>query len=216
MKKIFLLATIVAFCSQAQSQNARFGFTAGLSIANMHSKVDGESDNGKSKTGILAGVLVDVPISSQFSFQPGLQLVQKGTKDQQTSGGVTEKVKLNINYVELPLNFLYNAKSNTGNFFIGGGPSIGFGISGKWKYDAPGTSLKQDVKFGSSDDADFKRMEIGANFTTGLCFPNGLFIAANYNMGLSNLFPGGTSDGTLKSHYFGIRLGCLLKGNNKK
>jgi hypothetical protein len=216
MKKILLLAAISALCFQAQSQNARFGFTAGAAFANMHSKVDGESDNGNSKTGILAGILVDIPLSSQFSFQPGLQLVQKGTKDEQTDGSGTEKVKLNINYVEVPLNFLYNAKSNTGNFFIGGGPSIGFGISGKWKYDAPGTSLKQDVKFGSNDDADFKRMDMGANFTTGFCFPNGLFIAANYNMGFSNLFPGGSSDGTLKSSYFGIRLGCLLKGNNKK
>ncbi|MFI5133150.1 MAG: porin family protein [Chitinophagales bacterium] len=216
MKKTLYLAAIFAFCLQAQSQNARIGFTAGASFANFHSKANGSSDNGNSKIGLLAGMLVDVPLSSQFSFQPGLQLVQKGTKDEQTSGGSTEKVKLNINYVELPLNFLYNAKSNAGNFFIGAGPSVAFGISGKWKYDAPGTSLTQNVKFGNSDQDDIKSMDVGANFTTGFCFPDGLFIAADYNMGISNLAPGGSANGTLKSHYFGIRLGCLLKGNNKK
>jgi hypothetical protein len=211
MKKIFFLAAIFALCFQAQSQKTRIGFTGGVSIANMHSKVDGESDNGKSRVGLLAGVLIDVPLNSQFSFQPGLQFVQKGTKDEQTYGGVTEKVKLNINYVELPLNFLYNAKSNSGNFFIGAGPYIAMGISGKWKYDDGPDSYSENVKFGSSDEDDIKGMDIGANFTTGFCFPNGLFIAANYNMGLSNLFPGGSSDDTLKNRYFGIRLGYFMK-----
>ena len=211
MKKTLLIAIIVVCCCKAQSQIPRIGFTAGASIANMHSKVDGESDNGSSKIGILAGFVIDVPLNDQFSFQPGLQLVQKGTKEEQTVGGSTEKVKLNINYIELPFNFLYHAKKS-GGFFIGAGPSLGFGVSGKWKYTAPGTSLKQDVQFGNDDNADIKRMDFGANFITGVCFRSGVSIGANYNLGLSNLMPGGSSNGTLKSGYFGIRLGYFLSG----
>lgn len=215
MKKAIFLAVITALCCKAESQSPRIGIFAGPSFANMHSKVDGETDNGKSKIGVMAGVVVDVPLSSQFSFQPGLQFVQKGTKDEQTNGGITEKVKLGINYIEMPLNFLYHPKGAKG-FFIGAGPTVGIGISGKAKYDAAGTSLSSDIKFGNNiDNDDIRRLDAGANFITGYCFENGISISANFNQGLNNLFPGGSNDGTLKNHYFGIQLGYFFKQKAK-
>lgn len=216
MKKTILFTAIFALCFQAQSQNIRFGFTGGVSFANIHSKADGTTNNGNSKTGILAGILIDAPFNSHFSFQPGLQFVQKGMKNDLTIGGATEKVKLNTNYVEMPLNLLYNANSNPGNFFIGAGPSIALGISGEWKYDSPGNSLTQSVKFGTGDQNDIKSLELGANFTSGFCLPDGLFIAANFSMSLNNLMPGGSAYGTLKNRYFGVRIGYLLKNNKRK
>lgn len=215
MKKTILVVLIAASCWKAEAQNARIGIAAGLSIANMHSKVDGESDNGNSKIGILAGFVADVPLSDRFSFQPQLQFVQKGTKDEQTFNGVTEKAKLGINYLEVPLNFLYHPKKANG-FFIGVGPSIGIGIFGKAKYTYSGTSLSSNIKFGNSDEDDIRRMDLGANFTTGICFQNGVFLSANFNQDLNNLFPGGSSDGTMKNHYFGFQLGYFLNGKAKK
>lgn len=215
MKKTIFILLIAALCRNAEAQNARIGIAAGFSIANMHSKVDGETDNGNSKIGILAGFVADLPLSGQFSFQPRLQFVQKGTKDEQTSGGVTEKAQLGINYLELPLNFLYHLKRANG-FFIGAGPSVGIGISGKAKYTYSGTSLSSDIKFGNSDEDDIRRMDLGANFTTGICFQNGIFLSANYNQGLNNLLPGGSGDGTIKNHYFGIQLGYFLNGKKSK
>lgn len=200
----------------SQAQNTRIGFTAGASFANYNAKSGGESDNGNSKPGLTAGVLADIPLSKNFSFQPALNFVQKGTKDEQTFGGITEKVSLVTNQIEVPLNFLFNATGNTGNFFIGAGPSLAFGLSGKWKFEDDVNSLTEDVNFGNSDEDDIKGLDIGANFLAGYCFPNGLMFSANYNAGLNNLVPGNSGSGTLKSHYFGIKVGWLLKGKEKK
>jgi Outer membrane protein beta-barrel domain len=217
MKKLFLIA-LVAMASHfaGNAQNTRFGFTAGAVFTNYKTKVSGESDKADSKAGITAGILVDIPAGKHFSFQPAVNFVQKGTKNEQTSGGTTEKYQITVSSIEVPLNLLYNASGNTGNFFIGAGPSLAFALSGKSKFDDGTLSDKEDLKFGNGDDDDLKGLDLGANFLTGYCFPNGLFLSFHYNIGLSNLFPGGSSDATLKSHYFGIKLGWLLKGNGKK
>ncbi len=213
-KTLLVLIGLTSISLFSEAQNTRFGFTGGAVFANYNSKVDGESDNGKSKVGITAGLLVDIPLGEHFSIQPALNFVQKGTKEEETFGGVTEKTSVNINCIEVPLNFLYNATGNTGNFFIGAGPSLAFAISGKVKYDDGTNSLSEDLKFGNSDEDDIKSLDLGANFITGYCFPNGLMLAVNYNMGLSNLIPGGDADATLKSSYFGIKLGFILNNKN--
>jgi hypothetical protein len=217
MKKLFSLSVIVVVSHFiVNAQTVRLGFTAGAAFANYKSKETGQTDNGNSKTGLAAGVLVDIPAGKHFSFQPAVNFVQKGTKEEQTTGGVTEKVTINVNCIEVPLNFLYNARSNNGNFFIGAGPSLAFALSGKGKFDDGSNSLSVDLKFGSDPNDIMKGIDLGANFLTGYCFHNGLFLSVNYNMGLSNLNPAGSNDGTLKSHYFGIKLGYLLNGKGKK
>ena len=216
MKKLLFLTAVFATSYFAgHTQSTRVGFTAGSVFANYHSNAD-QTANGNSKTGLSAGVLVDIPAGKHFSFQPAVNFVQKGTKDEQTLGGVTEKVKLGVNSIEVPLNFLYNTGDMSGNFFIGAGPSFAFGISGKWKYEDGTNSLSDDVKLGNSDNDDLKRLDIGANFLTGYRFSSGFFIAANYNQGFNNLVPKSTGSEKLTSHYFGIKLGLLLKGAGKK
>ena len=217
MKKILFLTWLFAMSySVSQAQNIRIGFTAGASFANYNSKVNGNSDNGNSKIGFTAGVLADIPFSKNFSFQPAVNFVQKGTKDEQTYDYITEKVSLGTNHIEVPLNFLFNSGGDNGNFFIGAGPSLAFGVSGKWKYKDNSSSLTEDVNFGDTDEDDLKGVDFGANVLAGYNFPNGLLFAVNYNAGLSNLAPGHSSGSSLKSHYFGIKAGWILKGKEKK
>lgn len=215
MKKTMITVSLVAvMILNVQAQTARFGFTAGAAFSNYHVKMDGSTETADSKAGFTAGAIADIPMGKNFSIQPGLHLIQKGTKDKQTYGGATAKTALTINLVELPVNFLFNTNSTSGNFFIGAGPSIGFALSGKWKYEYDGDKNTESVNFGSGDEDDMKSLDIGANALAGYCFPNGLMLVVNYNAGLNNLAPGGSADGTLKSHYFGIRFGWML--NNSK
>ena len=216
MKKLFMIiATCLLTGVFSTAQKPRFGFTAGDVFANYTTKLAGETDNADAKTGITAGILVDIPAGKHFSFQPAMNFVQKGTKSEQTSGGTTEKYQITVNSIEVPLNLLYNASGNTGNFFIGAGPSLAFALSGKSKFDDGTISDTEDLKIGNGDGDDLKGLDLGANFMTGYCFPNGLFLSFNYNKGLSNLFPGGSSDFTFKSDYFGVKLGYLLKGKKQ-
>lgn len=213
MKKLFFNSLFLLLVTSIFAQNIHVGFTAGTSIANYKVKVDGEDESSDSKAGFTAGVLIDIPAGKNFSFQPALNFVQKGTKEKQGS----EKITLSMNAIEVPLNLLYNSNGEAGNFFIGAGPSLGFNISGKLKYDDGEDTFKEDVEIGNDPDNDFiKGLDLGANVLAGYQFPNGLFISANYNLGLNNLFPGGSDDGTLKSRYFGFKLGWMLQSKSKK
>jgi hypothetical protein len=218
MKKLVVISiAIFAIQFSGHAQSTRFGFTAGYSFSNYNSKVDGENNNGNSVAGLTAGVLIDVPINKNFSFQPAVNFVQKGTKDEQTYGGfTTEKTEITVNSIEVPLNFLYNSGGNKGNFFIGAGPSFTFSVSGNVWFEDFLNSVSDNLKFGNGENDDLKGFDFGVNFITGYCFKKGFLISANYNAGLTNLFPGGSDDGKIKSHYFGIKLGYILKGNAKK
>jgi len=205
--------TLTATALLTNAQNTRLGITAGTAIANYHAKVDGNDESGNSKAGITIGVLANIPLGKSLSLQPALHYVQKGTKDEETFGGVTEKVKLNIDCLEVPLNLLYNASGNSGTFFIGAGPSFGFNLSGKAHYDDGTDADSEKIEIGNDPDNDFmKGLDIGANILAGYRFPNGLFFSAGYNRGFNNLFPGGNRDGTLNSSYFSIKLGWLFNG----
>jgi len=217
MKKLTLIAVFsIAANFIANAQSPRIGFTAGTALANYQTKYESIKVSSDTKLGITAGILMDVPIADNFSFQPGINFVQKGTKYEYSDMGYTEKGETSVNCLELPLNFLFNHTGNTGTFFIGAGPSFAIGLSGKDKYDDGTDSYNEKIHFGNNpDNDDIKRLDIGANLLTGYRFPNGLFISVGYNAGLSNVMPGNSSeDGTLKSHYLGIKLGFLL--NEKK
>ncbi len=215
MKKI-LFGMMVLLTINTYAQNIQFGFTGGVSIANYKSKVDGNSESGKAKGGLMIGVLADIPVGKHFSFQPAVNFVQKGTKDEQTYAGITAKYSINVNCIEVPLNFLYNTRGKAGNFFVGAGPSFAVAFSGKGKFTDGTNSETTNLKFGNTDDDNMKSFDLGANFMTGFSMKNGIMFSVNYNAGLNNLFPHGTDDGTLKSSYFGIKLGYLLNSGKRK
>lgn len=214
MKKLFFIPLAI-FATQCSSyaQSTRFGFTLGAAFSNFNSKLDGESNDGNSLTGITAGAFVDVPIGKTFSFQPAVNYVKIGT---QTTEGPYVTTEISVNSIEVPLNFLYNSGGSEGNFFIGGGPSFTFSVSGNFYVNDDLNSINTKLKFGNSEDDDLKGFDFGLNFITGYCFKKGFLISANYNAGLTNLFPGGSANGSIKSHYVGIKLGYLLKGKTKK
>ena len=192
------------------------GLTGCLSFANVTAKASGISVSAKMKPGFTGGLFINCPLSTNFSFQPALNFVQKGSK----SSDETYEDKLTYNYLELPLNFVYN----TSGFFIGAGPSIASGLSGKEKYEDkqdPSYSGNTKVEFGSDDD-QVKRFEFGANFLTGYKTAGGFLVSANYNLGLTNIL-NGTSDGsglfdggTIKNKYFAIKIGYVFNGRKSK
>lgn len=214
MKKL-LPVVLIIISVNAYAQKVRVGFTTGISIANYKAKMGNESQSGNAKAGFTAGILLDLAIGKHLSFQPAINFVQKGTKDEQTISNTTEKVKLTTNYIELPLNFLYNSRGRFGNFFIGAGPSFAVAISGKYKYSDGVNSTDENIKFGSGDDDMMKQVDIGANFLTGFALNNGLMFSVNFNAGLNNLAAQDSDDASLRSHYAGIKLGYLLNFKRK-
>lgn len=199
---LFLISTIT------NAQTARFGFSAGAALASQSSKTSGISINSDSKAGLTLGVMSDISLSDAFSFQPGLNFTQKGGKFDFSDLGFpgTGDVSYTLNYLELPLNVVFKANAGSGKFFVGAGPSLGFGLSGKLKSG----NDEEDVNFGSNAEDDLKPFDFGGNILAGYELSNGLFFALNYNTTLNNLST--ESDVTTRNRYFGIRIGYLLGG----
>ena len=134
MKKCLLGCTFLALISAAAySQDIKFGIQAGTAIASQKAKQSGISITTDSKIGFTVGALADISIAENFTFQPGLNFTQKGSKFNYEDGSESIETLQTLNYIELPLHFLYNAPAGSGKFFAGIGPVVNYGISGKTK-----------------------------------------------------------------------------------
>jgi len=212
MKKIVLSVALIAGIVTAVSAQTRFGINAGAVLANLKGEESGEEQKLDSKIGITAGIRADVPLSENFSFRPGLNFVQKGGKEEFDFLGTQIKSTTTLNYLELPLNFVYNASAGKGKFFFGAGPVFGFGLSGKFKVESGGDEQTEDVNFGDGED-EVKSFEFAGNVLAGYECASGLYFQANYNPGFSNL--SNAPDSELKTTYFGLRIGYFFGADKK-
>jgi Outer membrane protein beta-barrel domain len=210
MKKITLPVFVftIFISSTVHAQKARIGFSAGATLAQAKTAVDNQKDKSDLHLGFALGVVADVSLGEQFSFQPALNILQKGGKDNQTMNGVIYKSAITLNYLELPLNFVYHDKGKKGHFIAGIGPSLAYALSGKAKISSGDQTESVKLKIGNGTDDDLKPFEFGGNVLAGYESSNGIFVTVNYNFGLSNVST--DSQSTLKNSYFGLRIGYLL------
>lgn len=187
MKKLALaiLALGSALTASAQSKTT-FGISGGVNFAKIAVSVDGSSMSGStgSLTSFSAGVFADAPVGSNVSIQPGLYYTGKGGKI--SSDG--ESIKAKLNYIQLPVNVVYNAYVSAGKFFFGAGPYAAVALNGKSEYSASGNSgsVSEDIEFGSGTNATHKRTDFGVTGLVGFTFKNGLLLKLNTDLGLAN------------------------------
>lgn len=198
MKKLSLLIAIVLVMTSMTHAQTTFGVRAGVNFQNINGKSEGKSLENKLKTGINLGINAEIGVAPDFYFQPGLLFTTKGAKIEGSGD-----VKVNLSYLEIPMNLVYKPVLGNGNLIAGFGPYMAYGIGGKWKSDAGDI----DVKFGSGDDDDVKPFDMGANLLFGYEFASKLSVQMNAQLGLLNLMPKGDSDNSLKNTGFGISLG---------
>jgi len=221
MKKQVVLVLLALAGTLTTYAQVSFGIKAGYN----NSSVSGDGSGfTKRLSGFHAGGVADISLAENFSLQPQLLFIMKGGKAEGYSenvGGVEisyPETKLTLNYLELPVNFLYKHEAGAGSIFVGAGPYLGFGLSGKVKAGDEDMDVKFDGKKESElegEDATvghLKRLDAGANFLAGYELKNGLLFGVNYSLGLTNLDPDG---GKSKNNYFGISVGYLFKTKKK-
>ncbi len=222
MKKVILILAIVAISEVSFAQS--IGVQVGGNLASQSAKSDDTGDltfSTKSKLGFLFGVVGDIPIANSLSFRPELNYIQKGGKV--TIPSIQEN-STTLNYLELPLNIIYNMEAGQGNFFFGAGPSIALGLSGKSKFKdlEEGTPEETtDVKFDGKKQADvtddkdhLKAIDFGFNLLAGYKLSNGLFANIGYTLGLSNISPESGQSG--KNRGLTLKVGyCFMNGAKK-
>ncbi|MEO8771747.1 MAG: porin family protein [Ferruginibacter sp.] len=243
MKKIILIAAI-AVCSISSNAQVSFGAQVGASLGMGHASTDyvdpyygAVSVTNDPKVGFLIGVLGEVEFG-KIAFRPELNFIQKGSKSGGYYYGIgtgSNATKRTLNYVELPLNVVYNLElGKIGKTFFGLGPNLGFGISGKDKnvYDSYNDRyVTRKIKFdgkktdpnATTDDGynHLKRTDIGLNILAGFQLEMGAFVKVGYTLGLNDIDPDkNNSDPSYRSSYknrgVSICVGYMLGGKKKK
>lgn len=203
MKKL-MFATLILVASNSLIAQTRFGVKAGPNLANWTEKENGEKeDDLKSRLGFHAGFVADFALSKNFSIQPQLLYVNKGTAEEH-EGHLDKAI---VHAIDIPINFLYKAPSSKGSFFVGGGPNLGFNVGATEKSEDHGS---EKIEIGS-EPGQLKGFDFGLNFLAGYELTNGLFFSANYTPGISNLAnTPSNSDLTKRSTYFGLSVGYFF------
>lgn len=223
MKRIVLTASVVSalfLSTSAQrtvsmtknTSKTTFGVQGGVTFFNITGKNSGGADlNNDLVTGFSGGVNAEIPLCSRFYIQPGVDFTRKGFEN--------GNFKTTLNYIDIPVNFIYKPVLGTGNLVLGAGPYLGIGVGGKAKLSNSGntTAFEKDVVFNNEYDENnslapqYKKLDAGANFLAGYEFANKVSLNLNAQLGLKKINPdvsNNTNDQTKWNNTgFGVSLG---------
>jgi hypothetical protein len=220
MKKGILLITafFIIVSSFAQDKTS-FGIKAGFSSARMEGDAMNSLDNlvdlagGRvtttSRHGFFAGGNVSIPVSQNFSIEPGLYYAQKGYEmkgDLQwkavefLSAGAT--AKLDAQYIDLPVLL----KANLGGFQVFAGPQVSYLVHADLKTRAGILGINLLNKSWEVTD-EYNRWDAGITGGIGYQFNNGVSLSAAYDHGLSRV----DADRNLEAYNRSFKVGLGMR-----
>ena len=197
MKTKFLLIITLFFSGYAFSQDVvKLGVRAGITS----SGIQGDAANSLNqivdltngylktadRTGFFIGGNADIPITENFSIEPGLYYSQKGYDLKGDFGikgieflGATAKASLINQYIDLPVLL----KGNFGGLLVFAGPQVSYLAKSDLKTTAGilGINLLNKTIDASSQ---FNQWDAAVTGGIGYQFTNGMNIMASYDYGL--------------------------------
>jgi hypothetical protein len=203
-----LLISMLSISTYAQ---VRFAPRLGLNVANMTLKSDFGTTSTKSILGYNAGIAIEFQLGKHFSFEPSVLYSTKGTKYSTVgSSFYNTNYRINMNYVDLPLNFILKFGIKDLDFLINLGPYASYAISGKINYSNNIGSGSESIKIGTDSDKDFiLPYDFGANAGVGLEYKRICF-GLNYGLGLANIATNTKFGNKINNQVFSINLGYKL------
>jgi hypothetical protein len=209
MRKFLLsVCTVIGFSMLSQAQ-IKLGIKAGESFSNQRINAStGSMFAGDRFKGYHAGVIADINLGKNFYLQPQLLFSRKGATHFSSVDSLATKVR--FSYIELPVNIMYKADVAFGKVFVGTGASFSYAVGGNEQY---GGNTK---KLYSGPVKNWKRGDISMNVTAGLELNNGLFVSANWQKGLIDIYK--PVDASVKNKSVSVSVGYLLilKGSKGK
>src|SRR5690606_11164058 len=160
-----------------------FGLKAGVNFPSYSYGDSDELSDTKSTVNFHVTGYLAAPIAPGFYIQPGLSLQGKGAKLVESSVLGGSEITQNTMWLDVPVNFV----GKFGGLFVGAGPYVGFGLSGKNKYSVDEGSTTAESEFEFGKDNTLKSTDFGIIFLAGFKLGNGLLLNANYGLGLTNI-----------------------------
>jgi hypothetical protein len=182
MKK-FLLAGVLFSIALVSNSQISIAVKGGLTFADQYHYDDvlGEKRKADHLTELHTGLLFDIPFSEKLSLRPQLQYARKGAVHK---GYGYPDTKVNLNYIEMPLQLVHKWNAGATTIFAGTGPVIGYGFGGEVSQE--GMTAKPFKEYGG-EDALFKRFDLAGSVTAGVEF-NKLLVSATYQHGFIDIY----------------------------
>lgn len=166
MKKVMIAAIAVVGFSVTglAQQQVKFGPKAGVNLATLSG-----NDDSEMKIGFHVGAVAEIKFNDKFSLQPEVLYSAQGAQSKENTD-----IKTNNDYINIPIMAKY--------YFVEGfslelGPQVGFLM----KSEVKGENASMDTK-------DFyKSVDFGVGVGLAYDLPQGFFVNARYNLGLSKI-----------------------------
>ncbi len=204
LKTLSVCVVLVAlFSIQANAQKSSAIIRGGINLANVSNNDNGGYNEANMLPSFQVGLIGDFNITEFLALQPGLLYSGKGIKWQNGNEGdlTYQRLTLNPQYLEVPLNLVFKTPTGNAKFFAGAGPYVAMGIGGKFKGEGL-FGFDEKIKYSEDDPLTseeegagafrLRRFDYGLNATIGIEASN-LVISANYGLGLAKLQSGTTS-----------------------
>jgi len=200
MKRYFLLFASFAFAGISFAQTKpSVSVKAGVTYAGLQgdavNSVNGLIDfaNGAittgSKPGVFGGASVNIPLSKEFSIEPGVFYAQKGYEMRGSFSvkgaeflSANARAQLNTSYIDVPV----LAKVNLSGLQLFAGPQVSYLADAKLRTRAGALGFNI---INSTTDAknQFNEWDVALTGGVGYQFGNGVNITAAYDHGLSRV-----------------------------
>jgi hypothetical protein len=173
IKKLFLLLSIVVYCSPSQAQ-FNVGFQAAVRVSSVSAIPDLSVPEPRLKSGVSTniGVLGQYSINKEFAINSGLVFQTIAFTNQNPviidvlgNQLTSVPIKTSIRYLQVPLLVKYKFKaSNTTSVILGVGPNINFYLSSKDKI----LESRENNTTGLATTSTYNKTIVGFNLLTGV------------------------------------------------
>lgn len=205
MRKEVLLFAVAALLAAGAQAQTNWGLKAGVTMPTIHFGSKSDGLKSKMNTNFYVTGFADFALSESFSIQPGLSYQGKGGKFEITDEDGKIESKINLSYLEIPVNAIYYIPAGAGKFLIGAGPYAAYGLSGKVKIGKE----SEKVEWGNKGK-DLKHFDFGINTMIGYKLAGGFLINVGYGIGLMDInseMEGGDSNPSAKNRVLSAGIG---------
>ncbi|MGN0002582.1 MAG: porin family protein [Sphingobacterium composti] len=190
------------YYTRSQNTSEEKNFRLGLSINPNIGWLRYDDDyKASAKAGFSYGLVADLGFADNYYFSTGL-LINSIASKVDFPAGATDREKIRLQYVEIPLTIkLKSVENETGRFYGQFGFTTGFKVSGKEKL--VGADKKQSI---DGDDLFRLGLQIGGGKEWKLSDNLGLMTGLTFNNGFTRAI----KEGKPKTSYLALNVGLFF------
>lgn len=213
MKRALFLLIAVFYSLTGFGQESKFLIGVELTPSGSTLWTDASNDIEDTRLAFSSGLKAEYCLTQAFSIKSGLLYELKGEQytllyTLESGEQVDRIVKINLNYMILPILITFKTKGST-NFYVDAGTFLGYLLSAKAKYKTG------DSKSSSNLGDYYKKFDFGLSIGVGLYIPVSekyiINIGLKENLGLLNTSKSSSHYYSEKTNSIGFELGLKYK-----